>query len=107
MFTVTHSYDLKGEEFKVSLSPIDNQEVEYYAQLSKEYDYLKDVDTAFMLSVLSKGIESDIIVLPNTVEETIDNSIQSLVDQEQYEYCIVLKKVKEDYIKYHKNNDNK
>lgn len=102
MFKVTHSYDLKGEEFKVSLSPLDDQEVEYYAQSSKEYEYLKDVDHAFILNILSKGIENDVIILPNTVEETIDKTIQSLVDKEEYEYCIVLKKVKEDYIKYHK-----
>lgn len=104
MFNVTHTYDLKDEQFKVQLYPLDDQEIEYFAQLSKKYSFLVDVDKALMMKIFSKGIESEIVVLPEEAITTIDNSIEKLIELELYEQCAVLKKVKDEYIKYYQND---
>jgi hypothetical protein len=102
---VTHTYDLKDEQFKVQLYPLDDQEIEYYVQLNqKKYDFLKEEEKALMMRIFSKNVESEVIVLPKEILPTIDNVIESLVEKELYEQCAVLKKVKEEYIKYYEND---
>lgn len=102
MFNVTHTYELKDEQFKVQLYPLDDQEIEYYIQLNqKKYNFLKEEDKALMMKILSKGVESEIVILPKEILVTIDNVIEDLIEKEMYEQCATLKKVKEEYIKYH------
>jgi hypothetical protein len=105
MFNVTHTYDLKDEQFKVQLYPLDDQEIEYHIQLNpKKYDFLREEERALMMKINSKQVESEVIVLPGEILTAIDNSIETLVELELYEQCAVLKKVKDEYIKYYQND---
>ena len=102
-YKIVQSWEFSEETFRVELSPLDSDEIEYYQQLSVKYRDLKPEDDVLLLKVLSKGIETDIITKPTEVIDMIDQSIQDLIEKEMYEQCAILKKVKDTYIeKYQK-----
>lgn len=102
-YKIVQEWEFSEETFKVELSPLDSDEIEYYQQLSAKYRSLKPEDEVLLLRVLSKGIETDVLTSTTEVVDMIDNSIVDLIEREMYEQCAILKKVKDIYIeKYQK-----
>lgn len=101
-YKIVHAWEFPTEKFQVELSPLDEDEIEYYQQVSAKYRNLKPEDEVLLLRVLSQGRETDIVTNPQEVTNMIDGSIQDLLEKEMYEQCAILKRVKDTYLERYK-----
>jgi hypothetical protein len=83
--------------FKITLCKLNYQKRKKLILKGLKYDYLKQSGEYLLMDVLSNGIRSEIVVDPKEVEEVIDSTIQSLIEVELYEQCIVLKEIKDSF----------
>jgi hypothetical protein len=83
--------------FKITLCKLNYQKRKKLILKGLKYEYLKQNGEYLLMDVLSNGIRSEIVVDPKEVEETIDSTIQSLIELEYYEQCAVLKEIRDSF----------
>jgi hypothetical protein len=105
MINISRSCELEDDKFKVHLYTLDDQDIEYYLQLSKRYNYLKEYPNMLIMKVLSKNVENEILFEPAELVETINRVISDLIEVQMFEQCAVLKSVRDTYIRFY-SNDN-
>jgi hypothetical protein len=66
---------------------------------------LKEHGNFLVMEILSRNNKTEIILQPEELVATIDDYITSLIEDEYYEHCSVLKQVKDTFNIQH-NNDN-
>lgn len=99
MFNISNTFQLKDDLFEVSLHGLDRNRVEELAETELKYRNIQNKDSVIILSVRSKGIDSEIILDGEDLIYTLDSTIEELIPLEMYEHCQVLKNIKETYIK--------
>lgn len=105
MFNISNTFQLKDDTFEVRLHGLARTKVEELAESEMKYRSIQDKDHVLIMSVFSKGVESEIILDEKDIVQTIDSTIEELITLEMYEHCEVLKNIKETYKKYC-DNDN-
>lgn len=105
MMIINKSIVIKDDLFQVILKNMTAQKRKSLLNKSLKYSYLKNNEEFLVMEVLSKNKKSEIILSPNEIEEVVNHSIESLIEEELYEQCIVLKDIK-DTFKNHYTNDN-
>ena len=105
MVRIDKSVVIKDDLFKVSLKDITPAKRRTLMRKSLKYSFLKNNEEFLIMEVLAHNAKSEIILSPKEVVPVIDTSIESLIDEEYYEQCIVLKEVKDTFNTYF-SNDN-
>lgn len=105
MMRINKSIVIKDDLFQVVLKNMTAHKRKSLLNKSLKYSYLKNNEEFLVMEVLSKNKKSEIILSPNEIEEVVDHSIESLIEEELYEQCIVLKDIKDTFKNYYINDN--